>query len=311
MKANDAAQSGQVLPLALVGLVAFVIMLLFMLNLGRLMIQRERTRLRTDVTVMSGAVIYARCLNLYVAAKKIDTIAAVGQVIPWTAAEAAFIKAIVNAIKEGMVEFGPYATLAATEMIAFNNGLAAVPYWNVKDLFGGAGLATGLIPSFNVSTAEKKSSDPPADTGQENSVQRYSYRKHADGSEVEVADSGVGQDSAGGAQGRSREKSSGKFVKREEGKAEGEHSLTLLTVDLFRDSEEALPGFRKLPTFYSVARARVSGGNFDFWSLDSWKWGCFLAPVTVKEAPFSGLSGLFSQDNDAKAWMARLPAILH
>jgi hypothetical protein len=306
LKPNE-RERGQVLPLALVGLVAFVIMLFFMLNVGRLMIQRERARMRTDVTVMSGAVIYARCLNLYVAVKKADTGLLIAQLFPLATIEASILKQVVNAIKEGMVDFGPYCVLVATEFLAFNNGLAAIPFWNVKDLLDGTSSLQGIVPSFNVSKDEQKSAGPP-ETGNGNSVERYSYHKRSDGSEVEVEGSGVSQDSSGGAQGRSREKGSGKFVKREEGKAEGEHSLTLITTDSFRDKEDDVPGFRRLPTFYSVARARISGGNFDFLSMDSWKWGCFLAPVTVKEAPFSGV---FPKDSDANAWTSRIPAILH
>ena len=314
--------------MALAGVIAFVMLLFFLFNLGRLMVERERTRMRTDVTVMSGAVIYARCLNLYNFLKKADTASDTLSNLPWAGWVFSIINKFVAAAKKGIKNFGPYGTLAATELVAYNNQLVAVPYWNVKDFFDVSKLGKGLKPDLNFDNNEQQSQSSGSGDSGGGSEDRYSYRRQSSGETVELEKGQVGEDKQGGAKGRSRDKKTGKFVKKEKGQADGEHSLTIVTMNLARDKESGVGGWKELPYFYSIARARVSGGNFDLISTDSMKWGCFLAPVRVKESPAASLNiseipttGLASVDTiiikanlaiaEARQWINRVPAILH
>lgn len=316
------------LPIALAGVVAVIMLIFFTVNTGRLMIERERTRMRTDVTALSGAVVYARCLNLYVLTKKSETISDLASVLPYVGEVFAVISEFIGALKKGIKGFGPYATLGATELVAYNNGLAAVPYWNVKDFYDISALGKGISPNLNFDNNENSNASGAGGSGGDSSQRRYSYKKKSNGEVVDVEEGRVKDDTQGKARGRSRDKITGKFVKKEKGRSEGEHSLTLLSSDWFRPSEEARAGLKELPHFYSISRARVAGGNFDFLSTSSMNWGCFLAPVTVKESPAGAIdiseipeTGISSADAviakanlaiaEIKSWIDRVPAILH
>ena len=113
----------------------------------------------------------------------------------------------------------------------------------------------------------------------------------------------------------------------QDAKAEGEHSITLLTYDISDKNSTQVAVFKELPNFISISRARVSGGDFDIDSSKSLKWGCFLAPVTVKDPtasipklhiPETGISAIDQETEKANAllseiqqWVSRIPAILH
>lgn len=322
------------MPLALLGMVAILGITFFVLNAGRLIVQRERTRMLTDITVMSGATVYARCLNFDAALKKIkDVTGFLNTVLGWfPAGGEALIAAdnIVKEAKEGFEGSAPYLTAGCMEFVAFANGVPALPLWNVKDIFDPQAAAQGATPSLNFKNNEGNSNNPNSSASSGENSDHYSYRHHSSGEAVTVDSSQVKDDASGGAQGRSRDQDTGRFVKHDKAqtaKAEGEHSLTLITYDILESDDAGDAMLKKLPHFYGVARARISGGNFDFSSTKSLEWGCFLAPVTVKdesvelnlpEIPMSGFSSIdsFSKkanlvSREAEQWASRVPAILH
>src|SRR3954470_5130494 len=117
------------MPLALVSMLALLGMLFFALNVGRLLVQRERTRMLTDVTVMSGATVYARCLNFDAALKKIDTITSDSDDLlgwfPFGGEALVVADEIVTYTKKIFEGVSPYLTAGVTESIAIANHVPA------------------------------------------------------------------------------------------------------------------------------------------------------------------------------------------
>jgi hypothetical protein len=317
-------------------MIGILTLLMFLFNVGRLLAQRERTRMQTDVSAMSGAVIYARCLNFYSLVKKVDQGSeAASLLVGWFPWGGEFVDAfyeIVDEIKSEFQEFSPYLVLGCTEWTSIQNGLLAVPYWNVKDFFDPDANVQGFTPSLNFDTDEDSSStDSGSSVGNAgSSSDHYSYHQKSDGDLIQVDNSQVSQDQNGGATGSYRDSQTGRFVHRDQGsggQAEGEHSITLLTYDLLRPTEKLSAGMKDLPHFISISKARVAGGNFDFSSSSSLQWGAFLAPVTVKDPsqdlpdlqiPSTGIGAIDSLTQEAnnalqtlRQWLARVPIILH
>jgi hypothetical protein len=308
--------------MALVGMAAILTLTLLMINVGRLLIERERTRMRTDVSVMSGATIYARCLNIYALLKKIDKTAketsdTLGKV-PYIGPVVTAAYEAIHAAKITFQESSPYLALGGIELMAEKNGLIAVPYWNVKDFFDMGSNLQGMIPSLNFDVDEKNSKNAQINSGSDTDA--YSYRQRSNNQKIGVETDRVRQDSFGGASGNYRDKKTGRFVHRDQdqsAESEGEHSLTLLTY-----SATKTPGFKSLPGLISLARARIAGGDFDTDSSNSLKWGCFLAPVTVKnqkdfipkaETSVTGIASIGPDELLAsiQQWIHRIPAVLH
>lgn len=325
------SERGQILPLALVGMISILGMIVFLLNAGNLMIARERARMHTDVATLSGATVYARCLNFDAALKKADeflgTIAKVTYVVYGIGFLVEEVQEVVHEIKEGFEEAAPYITLGCTELNAIQNGLIAAPLWNVKDIYDPSQVSQGIAPDLKFGTNDEANSN---NSDQSSSEDRYSYRKKSSGEEVEVSSEQVADDEDGGAKGRSRDQKSGRFVKKEKGKeaeAKGEHSITLITFSFGGEYENNLKPMKELPIMYSVARARISGGDFDFSSPTSLQWDAYLAPVTPKdysmslnisEMPMTGwasidkpLKKVNALIRQARQWANRVPAILH
>jgi hypothetical protein len=122
---------------------------LFMVKAGGLLVQRERARLRTDLTAYSAGVAYARALNVLADIQQISGYVKIGQLIPYVGY---FFKPAASALENArklVTQSGPYIVESAAAYIGQRNGLAAVPLWNVKELVPGA-RAQSFAPSFNL-----------------------------------------------------------------------------------------------------------------------------------------------------------------
>lgn len=155
-------QRGQVLPLALMMLVALMGLASLLLNTGRLLVKRERARVAADLTAYSGGVDYARGLNLLGSLNKIQAIVDI-VVTYYTAGEglydcnALFVKFSDPVAGTGSYEKSyagnsynmglmPVMAVASTIAMGSANGVVAIPFWNQEKLT----QVQKAGPSFNL-----------------------------------------------------------------------------------------------------------------------------------------------------------------
>jgi hypothetical protein len=242
---ND--ERGQVLPLALLTLFAVAAAAALLFNSARLLIARDRVHVRTDVVAMSAATAYARALNFDAAVRKLESTLQAASLLPYAGEAAAALYEYVSEARKAYEEAAPGLLLADLEYLAFQNGLGAVPRWNGSSL------------------------KPDLKFGKNDQEERYSYKKQGSGETVAVGKEDVSQDS----QGRHHESSSGKYLKKE---SQEEHSISIATFEIAGHAQ-ANGWIWELPHSHSLSKAKVQGGNFDFFSTSSLDWECALVPA--------------------------------
>lgn len=135
------------LPLGLLGLLTLVLLLAFTLRLSTRLIQRERSRMLTDVTAYSGGVQYARSMNLLAASEQASAISWIATFLTGGSSYGATQRIL--AIQRYFLKAGPWLVEASTVGLGAANGILAVPAWNKKVLLK-APLGSMFTPSFNV-----------------------------------------------------------------------------------------------------------------------------------------------------------------
>jgi hypothetical protein len=296
-------QNGQILAAGLVGLLLILTCLLFLFHWGMAVVQRERTRARTDAVAYGAAVDYARVMNVLSLSNKLLAASEGG----------GFLKLFPATLFLGWLIPSPTEVRKAQDLIcgdgsgpglgaawieasalslAQQNGLWGVVLWNQD-----SGQKPGLKPSLNVYRAgmavmtssalllkpgnTSGNADPgavysyrddkgrvilvnPADVKIETYVRRDGHRQTA--FRVITAD------------GKSR------FVKPFPGflADSGPHNLTLLT---WSDPASTTSFFgrmpEEIPTLVGAAKAEVGGGSMEVFGTAS--HGAYLVPVELSD----------------------------
>jgi hypothetical protein len=142
-------QSGQILPLALAAFVAGALLFFFVVRAGGLLVQRERARMRTDVTAYSIGVDYARALNVLAATEKMVSVGHLATLIPGIGVSARATVEFLQKVQKVFVDFGPWMNEASAAYLGLQNGLVAAPLWNTRDLIRDFD-AGNFLPAFNI-----------------------------------------------------------------------------------------------------------------------------------------------------------------
>jgi len=99
--------------------------------------------MRADVTVYSGGIQLARCLNLLSFSEKLRTILQ----------DAVYTEGLAMALgrfQKAFIQAAPWAVEADTLFVGYRNEILALPLWNQEDLASVDGIS-GLMPSLKVS----------------------------------------------------------------------------------------------------------------------------------------------------------------
>ncbi|MES2201923.1 MAG: pilus assembly protein TadG-related protein [candidate division FCPU426 bacterium] len=259
-------QSGQILPVSLIGMITVLIALMFMINVGRLVLERERVSERADVTAFSGAVDYSRALNLLAMIKKAEAAATAASAV---AGSGASFLAWLKQADRILSEKGPWMVEASTIHIGFQNGLQVTPLWNVTDIFRARALKEGLRPDFNIPDWDGRT------------AAEYSYKKAGTDERVIVDGSEIEKIEVRGRNGvityRYRLKGKKTFVKKDNaGEERSRHSLSIVAVGLLNQAPPTQSWVKPLPKVAAVSRVAVEGGNFRIFSLKSAHWEPFF-----------------------------------
>jgi hypothetical protein len=142
-------ERGQVLPLSLAAFIAGSLLFLFLVRAGGLLVQRERARMRTDVTAYSIGTDYARALNVLAMTEKMVSTGHVASFIPFVGASARAMVQFLQKVQKGFLNFGPWLGEASAAYLGAQNGLVAMPLWNTRDLIRDFD-AENFLPSYNV-----------------------------------------------------------------------------------------------------------------------------------------------------------------
>ena len=142
---------GQILPLGLVGLFALILLLAFTLRLSTRLIQRERTRMRTDVTLYSGGIQYSRGLNLLAATEQL--LAGAWSFFLLSGGAGYPVVSGIQRIQTVLLIATPWLVEASTVGLGAANGLLAVPIWNKRVLLEPP-INNSLKPDLNVETRD-------------------------------------------------------------------------------------------------------------------------------------------------------------
>jgi len=152
MPALSAHPRGQALPLALACLFISTLFFAFCLRSGQRLVQRERVRARADVTAFSGAVGYAKALNLLSLSQQAAATAWGATLVTYGSAYGYVRK--VQKLQKELLQAGPYVVEGSLLYTGLENGLLPIPVWNKPVLFQqGESLsfqAQDLKPDFHV-----------------------------------------------------------------------------------------------------------------------------------------------------------------
>lgn len=159
-KNNHKSPRGQILPMSLGIFLLLAVLVFLLVNVGRLVLERERVHHRTDVVTFSGGVDYARGLNLLSLSNKIlggGALVAVASLGSTSSSLSAIQKGQDILAGTGNFELNisgtkinagilPVYTIVALEYLGTKNKLLALPLWNQEKL----SEYEKIIPNFNV-----------------------------------------------------------------------------------------------------------------------------------------------------------------
>lgn len=298
-------QDGQILPLSLICLSCLALFLAMMINVGRLVLQKEDTRVRTDAVAYSAGVDYARALNLLSVSNKLlagsallKTAATLVPGIGGLAAVAPGPSDIQTAqdIVAGLTAFPGAPILVELDAIQIGrqNGLTILLSWNESEdskptLLPGFNLRRRYLSELVTGMADWAKGVLEGAPGNET----YTYRDKATGKTVVVGGTQVNQETYGRKSGRRQKvyravNSSGRsvFVKRTPGSKDvpwdiaetGPHNLTVHSLS---DPVEGSAGFlgtsmKALPSLISVAKVEVGGGGMEMFDPGAASFGVYL-----------------------------------
>jgi hypothetical protein len=190
------SQRGQILPLGLAFLFGACLGLLLFVNLGRLLVLRERHRMQADLTAHAGAVDLARCLNVAAALNK----AQLALFTLLSFAETPLGAWATHITTSRYIDTGVKAAAALPEAsvayVGLLNGLKPFPLWSK----GGDGQPS-LLPSLNLTRryannlfaalaelaeGDKDGEPPPGPDPTSTARDRYTYTQKDSGQEVSV-----------------------------------------------------------------------------------------------------------------------------
>jgi hypothetical protein len=135
--------------MALAAFIAGTLLFLFLVRAGGLLVQRERARMRTDVTAYSIGVDYARALNVLAMTEKMVSAGHVATFIPFVGASARAMVEFLQKVQRAFLDYGPWLNEASAAHLGLQNGLVAAPLWNTRDLIQDFD-AENFLPDYNV-----------------------------------------------------------------------------------------------------------------------------------------------------------------
>lgn len=135
-------------------LVCGVLLMGLCFRLGARLLQAERLAMRTDLTVYSGGIQVARCLNILSYSEKIRM---AGEIVgyiptPFTKALGSAAEKLMSAFQKFFIPVAPWVVEADVVGIGLANELGALPLWNQADALGGLSLDR-LRPDLKVKAA--------------------------------------------------------------------------------------------------------------------------------------------------------------
>jgi hypothetical protein len=134
--------------LALACLFCVALLLAFCFRSGERLIQRERVRMRADVTAFSGGVSYARSLNVLASTQHAAVGAWVAAVLT-EGAMAGWLRKLQKS-QQAILDYGPWLSEATNVGIGAENGVLAVPAWNRPVLFPDMGVKDFSLSGFSL-----------------------------------------------------------------------------------------------------------------------------------------------------------------
>jgi hypothetical protein len=288
-------QGGQVLPASVLLLAAVLLFIAFMLGVGRLVIQKEEARMRTDLVAYSVGVDYSRVLNLCSISNKVLAASAAaklaGALFPALAGWSLLAPspAEIQKAQDLVVQVGPCMVLAEAEWLGHENGLDAVLRWNQED-----GQEPSFKPDFNL--RRRYLGEVIAGLGSA-SRETYTYVDEDTGEVIEIEKSRVHTEYYRRKSGRRQRvyravdaKGRSIFVKRTPASQDlpwdlaetGPHNVLVTAACPLLSDPSGLfhSSLSNLPLMMSKSKVEVGGGNMEISQPDAASYGAYLIPVS-------------------------------
>ena len=303
---SDNTQRGQILPLGLAFLLCTVMGVLLFVNLGRMLVARERHRMQVDLTAHAGAVDMARCLNISAALNKAQVGIFVALAFLTSPLGAFAVHVTGSKFIDAGVKVAAFLPEATVLYVGYQNGLLpAVPVWshgidgvpgalptlNLQRRYASGGILSALAEFFNWDKGDKI----PEASPKAGNRKRYTYKSKKDGKEIEVDSSQVEKilirDKKGHtrSQARRRDPISGKVKFVKESDLQDPYPLDLVEIGPHRvtvigwaDNAELFNSrlFPRPPKQFVIASAEAGGGDVKMLALaPNADFDAYLIPV--------------------------------